>query len=670
MTQATFRKWLRLLPVMLFAAVFAACSDDNNDENEKVWSGEKPTIVAGEATATTLSFSINTKDADKTAWVCVKKTETIPTANQILSTGTTVAKSSSAVTQTATGLTASTEYVIQVAAQCGNDAVLISPLSMTTAAEETPAEDKGETLNSVVDATYTTESSTVGNYSLTFSKGTMDANGYPANVGDMLITLDLYNTVDADAVNATLPSGEYVPNTDKSAFSFSPNGCIIYEREELGDEGLVYSFLTSGKITVARSGDVYTITIDCIDLAGNTVKATYEGVIAFVQGASSAYEDFTTDQNVSFTDGQARYYGNWDYPHADDWMAEFFSGEFNSEGELIDGYYLSVADIFTHKLADTSVATPVIEDGTYECIQIATDQEESIRPMTFTYGNTLEFYGETYITGTYLVKVDKTTGLRSIAYITGGTITVSRSGNTYNFTFDMVASTGIKVTGSFSNTMIIGNYCNNASQPVRMGGTLTEDVNLEFATDNQAVAYMLGNYLYPDYNSWMLMMGSHELTSGAYITTEFLAPISDGLTIKPGTYTIFKSSDSKKDPGTYEPLPGHISRGGDLYYSWYVDLSSTDSEGYASVLGRVVGGTMTIAQSGSDYTFTFDFLDDEDHKIQGSWTGPLSIQDATEDTEEAKAMKVKSKRSTSNRATVKKAKQQLDKMKQQSMRRL
>lgn len=610
-----------MVAAVLVAASSVACSDDN--EETKSWSGKKPTVEAGEATSTTLSFTVTPNDADKTAWVCVKKSEAIPSASEILSSGTVVDKAAGATVQVAAELAPSTEYVIQVAAQCGDEALLIDPLTMTTA-EETV--DGGIELTNLVEAVYTADNTnSVGQYTLTLSSCATNSYAYPDEVGGLSVSITFYNALDSDPLNATLPSGTYEAGNDKSAFTWDPNYSIAYIRTAEGDDGMSYTIPAAGSVIVQRDADTYTVSLDITALTGEEIKATYKGAIVFTQAMSNDYESFTSDQNVTLTEGQGRYYGNWDYPHADDWMLQFFNGTFE-DNNIVDGYYICLADIFTHKLDNYNTATPVIEDGTYSVTKVLTTEVSYNIPQTVTYGYSMEYMGEEYNQGSYLIQIDRSTGRKYIAYFDSGTITVKRTGDVYNFDFDVKTADGISIKATFSNKMTIVNYNDrDKTQPTRLGGTLTKDVELNLGSNAEALAFNMGSILYPNYNSWLLCIGTPNGDSwkGDYITTEFLAPSSYGNTLQPGTYTVFKSSDSKKDPGSYDLLPGWITRSGNCLYTWYADMSSTDDGGYQGVLGRVTEGTMTVTQSGDNYTFVFNFIDDEGHKITGEWTGKV-----------------------------------------------
>ena len=626
-------QWLYLLCMCTVLPALYSCS-------EKEEEASAATLTQVGTTSHSLSFAITPLHAEKCAWVCVKKGENIPTPEVILSDGIAVDVHTTS-TQTAIALEAKTDYMVLAASLRDGKALLSAPLEMQTLAMEEQKPDTETTvLSTLVDASYAADNMTgAGTYTLTLASAETDENGYPAKVGDVAILLKLYNQSDKDPVNATLPSGEYKPEADKGAFTWDTSECMIYERNGAGSEGLAYSMLSSGTIRVERQGDIYTIHIDCATLAGQAVKASYTGVIIFKQGASAEYERFSKPQNITFTEGQALYYGNWDFPWADDWMIDFFQGEFDANNNLVDGYYLTLTDLFTHKLENHNAETPQIEEGTYGVTMNTPTKVAYNIPLTFTFGNVVELFGNPVNTGSYLVKVEKNTGKKYIGYFTGGTVKVSRSGSQYFFTFDLVTGEGVSVKGTFQKEMrIVNKNENDTTMPSRLGSTLDKDVKLNFTDDTQATAYMLGEQPFKGLNSWWLMVGSKTQDKGDWISAEFLMPVEKGTTLEEGTYTVYKRTYTPaNDPAAYQLLPGWIMRNGEALYTWYSDMSSKDDQGYLSVMGRVAEGTMKVEKSGMNYRFVFNFKDDEGHAIAGEWTGPVSVQKYTPTSASTKA---------------------------------
>ena len=114
--------FLVALPLLL-----VACED-----NGKVDEVKNPTIelTAGEATESSLSFTIKTTEAESVAWLAIEASEATPTASEVLANGTNV-EANKSVECTATDLEENTEYTI-VAAVKNSKAVDKKEIKMTT----------------------------------------------------------------------------------------------------------------------------------------------------------------------------------------------------------------------------------------------------------------------------------------------------------------------------------------------------------------------------------------------------------------------------------------------------------------------------------------------------------------------------------------------------------
>lgn len=114
--------FLVALPLLL-----VACED-----NGKVDEVKNPTIelTAGEATESSLSFTIKTTEAESVAWLAIEASEATPTASEVLANGTKV-EANKSVECTATNLEENTEYTI-VAAVKNSKAVEKKEIKMTT----------------------------------------------------------------------------------------------------------------------------------------------------------------------------------------------------------------------------------------------------------------------------------------------------------------------------------------------------------------------------------------------------------------------------------------------------------------------------------------------------------------------------------------------------------
>lgn len=120
-----------LLTVVALPLLFVACK-----QNDPVDEVKNPTIelTAGEATDSSLSFTITTTEAESVAWLAIEASEATPTASEVLANGTKV-EANKSVECSATDLEQNTEYTI-VAAVKNSKAVDKKEIKMTTEASD------------------------------------------------------------------------------------------------------------------------------------------------------------------------------------------------------------------------------------------------------------------------------------------------------------------------------------------------------------------------------------------------------------------------------------------------------------------------------------------------------------------------------------------------------
>ena len=116
-----------LLTAVALPLLFVACK-----QNDPVDEVKNPTIelTAGEATDSSLSFTITTTEAESVAWLAIEASEATPTASEVLANGTKV-EANKSVECSATDLEQNTEYTI-VAAVKNSKAVDKKEIKMTT----------------------------------------------------------------------------------------------------------------------------------------------------------------------------------------------------------------------------------------------------------------------------------------------------------------------------------------------------------------------------------------------------------------------------------------------------------------------------------------------------------------------------------------------------------
>lgn len=525
--------------------------------------------------------------------------------------------------------------------------------------EPEPDPESGLELNCVTYTAYSFNSDTrVANYLLTVASDWPDAYDNPAADGDVMMVLDLYAEMADDLGNIRLPAGTYEMGEAWTKQSWSPSSTIFQIRVDGEVETLP---MAAGTVVVADDGSDYSIAIEMTSVSGLNISATFAGKLEFRSSGSVNYATFTTAQEIEFehySTHSTRYWGSWFYPHADDFALTFYTGEVEGEDRQAEGYMLKLA-CYMHKVSDKSPDPMPIEEGVYTINPRQTNFMTAI-PMSVTMGEimSIDILGDNIPMYTYLTYIDGTTGMRTIGILTGGTMTVKKnSENVWRFDFDFLTEQGVSVKGSYEGDFAMKNYNDDHTGqypvPERPISDIPGDVELSFGEYADCSAFYMGSCIYSGYDNWMIYIldadgpGDDAEPVGDYLTFEVLVPAGTFGPLPDATYTVGWG------PGSYVAFPGFITHTNNIYYAWYADMSSLDSEGVPTVMGPIESGTFTAERTGDGpagydavYRFTFDLKDDGGHGIAGEWTGPVSLVNYTED---AAGMAVRSARKPSLR---------------------
>ena len=586
----------------MLAMVFTACKEDTTPQGGV---DKNPTvkIETKSVEATSAVFTITATDATEVYFYC---TDATATAEDIKTKGVKVSGSEA----TADNLQPETKYTAYALAVNGDKSAEAKAEFTTLEATELPFD--GYQLDKLVSAVYRTDNeAVVGNYEVAFGNTTK-----LEWVGDMQVFIDFYNEADSDPINPVLPSGTYEPNSDYSAFSYSPSDSYV---DIVVEGGELVSSPIMGTVTVERTGPTYTITVvgTLMLLDDMEFSARYTGTLQFVQGGTSAYEFFEEDFEVAADDAQMRYWGGWFYPFADDVGVEMFSGEFDDNGSMTSGYYVHISRVMMPKYADYNAEYVPLADGVYEVAMLP--EANYCQPYTIEYGRIEDLFGDKHFVGTYITYVDGDT--KRVAVITSGTMTVENSGDSYTITADFVAENGVKVKVNYSGKLIVGNLNDNdATEPERPYTTLTENHTYNFPVETEYTAFCLGEYMKKGFDLWFItIMAFNDQYPDGYgdmFTTEFVVEAGAPRDKMPtGTFNV---AMEVKD---HTMFPGIVDYAGNIFFTWYGDLTP-DAEGYSSQIAPIVSGTVTVEETEEgNYSFTFDLVDDGGNEITGQWTG-------------------------------------------------
>lgn len=586
----------------MLAMVFTACKEDTTPQGGV---DKTPTvkIETKSVEATSAVFTITATDATEVYFYC---TDATATAEDIKTKGVKVSGSEA----TADNLQPETKYTAYALAVNGDKSAEAKAEFTTLEATELPFD--GYQLDKLVSAVYRTDNEAVmGNYEVTFGNTTK-----LEWVGDMQVFIDFYNEADSDPINPVLPSGTYEPNSDYSAFSYSPSDSYV---DIVVEGGELVSSPIMGTVTVERTGPTYTITVvgTLMLLDDMEFSARYTGTLQFVQGGTSAYEFFETDFEVAADDAQMRYWGGWFYPFADDVGVEMFSGEFDDNGSMTSGYYVHISRVMMPKYADYNAEYVPLADGVYEVAMLP--EANYCQPYTIEYGRIEDLFGDKHFVGTYITYVDGDT--KRVAVITSGTMTVESSGDSYTITADFVAENGVNVKVNYSGKLVVGNLNDNdETEPERPYTTLTENHTYNFPVETEYAAFCIGEYMKKGFDLWFITImafnNQYPDGYGDMFTAEFVVEAGAPRDKMPtGTFNV---ALEVKDRTMF---PGIVDYAGNIFFTWYGDLTP-DAEGYSSQIAPIVSGTVTVAEAeDGNYSFTFDLVDDGGNEITGQWTG-------------------------------------------------
>ena len=591
-----------VMMMAMLAMVFTACKEDTTPQGGV---DKNPTVKIDTKSveATSAVFTITATDATEVYFYC---TDATATAEDIKTKGVKVSGSEA----TADNLQPETKYTAYALAVNGDKSAEAKAEFTTLEATELPFD--GYQLDKLVSAVYRTDNEAVmGNYEVTFGNTTK-----LEWVGDMQVFIDFYNEADSDPINPVLPSGTYEPNSDYSAFSYSPSDSYV---DIVVEGGELVSSPIMGTVTVERTGPTYTITVvgTLMLLDDMEFSARYTGSLQFVQGGTSAYEFFEEDFEVTADEAQMRYWGGWFYPFADDVGVEMFSGEFDDNGSMTSGYYVHISRVMMPKYADYNAEYVPLADGVYEVAMLP--EANYCQPYTIEYGRIEDLFGDKHFVGTYITYTDGDT--KKVAVIASGTMTVESSGDSYTITADFVAENGVKVKVNYSGKLVVGNFNDNdVSEPERPYTTLTENHTYNFPVETEYTAFCLGEYMKKGFDLWFItIMAFNDQYPDGYgdmFTAEFVVEAGAPRDKMPtGTFNV---ALEVKDRTMF---PGIVDYAGNIFFTWYGDLTP-DAEGYSSQIAPIVSGTVTVEEAEEgNYSFTFDLVDDGGNEITGQWTG-------------------------------------------------
>lgn len=398
-------------------------------------------LTPGEATTTSLSFSLEMQDCARAAYLLIAnpKQGQTPDAEEILRSGTTVESDG---THTVNELTPATTYLIAAVGEKDSKRSEVVTIEMTTGFDASaPATFDRQVAGFYygVPAGYN-----YAEYYVVLSEGeaTEQEGIYTTTGAGRTLSIDLYYFEPLSG-DPAITQGSYKYATSKSLRTFDPEKtrCTVND----GKGGIRQIEFKEGTIDVRLSGSTYTITASLVTTDGEEFTGSYTGPLTLENREEEQEQNLPPLEKeltgMSFVRAIAKYYNNDET--TDQCTVELYDVEPGGS----DGYYYLLDA--GHKLSvDFLVATgddAQIVEGTYTvadtnaALTLIPGYEESFLDSTMPLGTYCEEYSEERVS-TY-------------GFASSGTVTVTRTGDTYSFDVKLKTSKGYRIEGTYEGAI-------------------------------------------------------------------------------------------------------------------------------------------------------------------------------------------------------------------------
>lgn len=398
-------------------------------------------LTPGEATTTSLSFSLEMQDCARAAYLLIAnpKQGQTPDAEEILRSGTTVESDG---THTVNELTPATTYLIAAVGEKDSKRSEVVTIEMTTGFDASaPATFDRQVAGFYygVPAGYN-----YAEYYVVLSEGeaTEQEGIYTTTGAGRTLSIDLYY-FEPHSGDPAITQGTYKYATSKSLRTFDPEKTRGTVND--GKGGIRQIEFKDGTIDVRLSGSTYTITASLVTTDGEEFTGSYTGPLTLENREEEQEQNLPPLEKeltgMSFVRAIAKYYNNDET--TDQCTVELYDVEPGGS----DGYYYLLDA--GHKLSvDFLVATgddAQIVEGTYTvadtnaALTLIPGYEESFLDSTMPLGTYCEEYSEERVS-TY-------------GFASSGTVTVTRTGDTYSFDVKLKTSKGYRIEGTYEGAI-------------------------------------------------------------------------------------------------------------------------------------------------------------------------------------------------------------------------
>lgn len=398
-------------------------------------------LTPGEATTTSLSFSLEMQDCARAAYLLIAnpKQGQTPDAEEILRSGTTVESDG---THTVNELTPATTYLIAAVGEKDSKRSEVVTIEMTTGFDASaPATFDRQVAGFYygVPAGYN-----YAEYYVVLSEGeaTEQEGIYTTTGAGRTLSIDLYYFEPLSG-DPAITQGAYKYATSKSLRTFDPEKTRGTVND--GKGGIRQIEFKEGTIDVRLSGSTYTITASLVTTDGEEFTGSYTGPLTLENREEEQEQNLPPLEKeltgMSFVRAIAKYYNN-------DETTDLCTVElYDVEPGGSDGYYYLLDA--GHKLSvDFLVATgddAQIVEGTYTVA-------DTNAALTLIPGYEESFLGSTMALGTYCEEYSEER-VSTYGFASSGTVTVTRTGDTYSFDVKLKTSKGYRIEGTYEGAI-------------------------------------------------------------------------------------------------------------------------------------------------------------------------------------------------------------------------
>lgn len=398
-------------------------------------------LTPGEATTTSLSFSLEMQDCARAAYLLIAnpKQGQTPDAEEILRSGTTVESDG---THTVNELTPATTYLIAAVGEKDSKRSEVVTIEMTTGFDASaPATFDRQVAGFYygVPAGYN-----YAEYYVVLSEGeaTEQEGIYTTTGAGRTLSIDLYYFEPLSG-DPAITQGTYKYATSKSLRTFDPEKTRGTVND--GKGGIRQIEFKEGTIDVRLSGSTYTITASLVTTDGEEFTGSYTGPLTLENREEEQEQNLPPLEKeltgMSFVRAIAKYYNNDET--TDQCTVELYDVEPGGS----DGYYYLLDA--GHKLSvDFLVATgddAQIVEGTYTVA-------DTNAALTLIPGYEESFLGSTMALGTYCEEYSEER-VSTYGFASSGTVTVTRTGDTYSFDVKLKTSKGYRIEGTYEGAI-------------------------------------------------------------------------------------------------------------------------------------------------------------------------------------------------------------------------